>query len=185
MAIVRQRVCSGCHVVTLSLCSRPRFVSQCRWARCRLDRTLRKWNSGGRSSIPRTSPEPDPVKGKEELRATVQRLVDSHFNLILPWVTFGYLVALDNTDYQKSHPAAGWDALGYLIQEATRQGLAVHLWYSFTEYREADSPDFDPQVGGNPEWAARRIDELVPGYPVAKGKEYGLAEAQMLKSRSG
>jgi uncharacterized lipoprotein YddW (UPF0748 family) len=110
----------------------------------------------------------DETKGKEQIRATVQKFADLHLNLVLPWTSTGYLVALENSEYQEAHPTARWDALGYLIREATKHGLAVHLWYAPTEYRDASWPDFDPKVGGNPKWAARRIDELVPNYPIAK-----------------
>src|SRR5262249_43091950 len=104
----------------------------------------------------------DPAKGKEQVRAMVRRLGDAHFNLILPWIKSDYLVALEDAEYRKKHPTAGWDALGALIEEATRAGISVQLWYAFTEYRSAGSPDFDPRVGGNPQWAARRIDEMAP-----------------------
>jgi uncharacterized lipoprotein YddW (UPF0748 family) len=104
----------------------------------------------------------DPVKGKEQVRVAVRRLAEAHFNLILPWTTSGYLVALDHPEYLAFHPTARWDALGVLVDEASRAGLAVHLWYAFSEDRSRNSPDFDPRVGGNPEWAARRIRESVP-----------------------
>lgn len=109
----------------------------------------------------------DPVQGKKQVRETVQRLAEAHVNLLLAWATSGYLVALTNPRYVKAHPTAAWDALGFLIQEAGANGLPVHLWYSFTDYRAAGSPDFDPEVGGDPDWAAVRIDELLQNYPTA------------------
>lgn len=104
----------------------------------------------------------DPVKGRQQVQSAVRHLADAHFNLILPWIPAGYLVALDHTEYLAFHPSARWDALGVLIDEGARAGLAVHLWYAFSEDRSRNSPDFDPRVGGNPEWAARRIHELIP-----------------------
>lgn len=121
---------------------------------------------------PEESFDSDPVKGKQQIRDAVRRLADAHFNLILPWTKNGYFVALDNPEYQFSHPMAKWDALGFLIEEASRSGIGVELWYAFTEYRSDKSPDFDPRVGGNPEWAARRLGELIPdpktGRPVPR-----------------
>ena len=104
----------------------------------------------------------DPVKGKQQVRSLVGRLAEAHFNLILPWTSAGYLVALEHPEYLALHPTARWDGIGVLIEEAARAGLAVHLWYAFSEDRSPKSPDFDPRVGGNPEWAARRVDELIP-----------------------
>lgn len=104
----------------------------------------------------------DPVKGKEQVRSLVGRLAEAHFNLILPWTLVGYLVALEHPEYLDLYPTARWDGMGVLIDEAARAGLAVHLWYAFSEDRSQKSPDFDPRVGGNHEWAARRIHELVP-----------------------
>jgi uncharacterized lipoprotein YddW (UPF0748 family) len=111
---------------------------------------------------PEGSFDADPVKGKKQIRAAVRRLADAHFNLILPWTLDGYLVALEHPEYLSSHPQARWDALGFLIEEASRVGLDTELWYAFAEYRSRKSPDFDPRVGGNLEWAARRLGELVP-----------------------
>jgi uncharacterized lipoprotein YddW (UPF0748 family) len=104
----------------------------------------------------------DPRKGGQQVRATVGRRAEAGFNLILPWTKVGYLVALEHSEYLAAHPTARWDAIGFLIDKSSRAGLDVHLWYAFTEYRSRTSPDFDPRVGGNLEWAARRIDELLP-----------------------
>lgn len=123
----------------------------------------------------------DPTTGKKQIHDTVQRLADAHLNLLLAWATSGYLVGLTNSHYAKAHPTARWDALGCLVQEADAKGLPVHLWYSFTDYRATDSPDFDPEVGGNPEWAAVRIDELLPDYPTAKGAPRASLWARFLK----
>jgi hypothetical protein len=105
----------------------------------------------------------DPVKGKEQVRATVARLANARFNLVLPWIRSGYLVALNEETYRKEHPTAGWDALGVLIEEANSAGLDSHIWYSFTSYRKPSSPDFDPRLGGDPNWAARHINQLRSG----------------------
>lgn len=123
----------------------------------------------------------DPVKGKEEIRKTVHRLAETNVNLLLAWATSGYLVGLTNSHYANRHPTAKWDALGYLIHEAAGQGLPVHLWYSFTDYRSANSPDFNPKVGGNPEWGAVRIDEFLPNYPTAKGAVRAAEWSRFLK----
>ena len=104
----------------------------------------------------------DPAKGKEQVHSTVQKLAENNFNLILPWVTSDYLVALDDAEYQKQVPNAGWDSLGVLNEEAARAGLSVDIWYAFTEYRKARSSDYDPRVGGDPQWAALRMNEYRP-----------------------
>ena len=110
---------------------------------------------------------PDPATGKAQIRDTVERLADARLNSLLAWATSGFLVGLTNPRYAKIHPPAQWDALGYLIEQAGRKGLPVHLWYSFTDYRDINSPDFDPEVGGNPDWAAIRVDEFLPDYPIS------------------
>jgi uncharacterized lipoprotein YddW (UPF0748 family) len=104
----------------------------------------------------------DPEKGKEQVHSTVQRLAENNFNLILPWVTSDYLVALDDAEYQKQVRNASWDSLGTLIEESARAGLSVDIWYAFTEYRNARSSDYDPRVGGDPKWAALRMNEYRP-----------------------
>ena len=106
--------------------------------------------------------EADPVKGKEHLRRTVQKLADSRFNLVLPGMTTDYLVALEDAGYRRANPGAGWDSLGVLIDECARAGLSVDIWYAFTEYRDAKSSDYNPRVGGNPQWAALRMNEYRP-----------------------
>lgn len=112
---------------------------------------------------------PDPATGRKQIYETVERLSGARLNMLLAWATSGFLVGLTHPRYASSHPQARWDALGHLIQEARAKNLPVHLWYSFTDYRSVDSPDFDPEVGGNPDWAAVRIDEFLPNYPVASG----------------
>ena len=102
----------------------------------------------------------DPLKGKEQIRATIGRLADARFNLVLPWIGSGYLVALDDEKYRRDHLTARWDAIGVLIEEAHGAGLDSHIWYSFTSYRSPSSPDLDPRVGGDPNWAARHIKEF-------------------------
>src|SRR5262249_15480537 len=97
-----------------------------------------------------------------QVRAMVRRLADTHFNLILPWIKSDHLVALEDAEYGKKHPTASWDALGRVSEEAARAGVSVQIWDAFTEYRAAGSPDFEPPVGVHPQWAARRIDELLP-----------------------
>jgi len=111
---------------------------------------------------PESAFDADPARGKQQVAETVRKLAQANFNLILPWTKSGYLVALVDADYQKDHPTARWDALGTLIEEASKHGIAVHLWYSFTYYKSAKSPEFDPKKQGDPKWAARRIDELLP-----------------------
>ena len=101
----------------------------------------------------------DPAKGREQVRATVGKLAESNVNLILPWVTSDYLVALEDAAYRPGQPGSGWDSLGVLIEEAARAGLSVETWYAFTEYRNAKSSDYDPRVGGDLKWAALRLNE--------------------------
>jgi uncharacterized lipoprotein YddW (UPF0748 family) len=104
----------------------------------------------------------DPVSGKEQVHRTIQKLAEHNFNLVLPWVTSDYLVALGDPEYQNKNRNAAWDCLGVLIEECARAGLSAQMWYAFTEYRNAKSSDFDPRVGGDPKWAAVRINEYRP-----------------------
>ena len=126
----------------------------------------------------------DPDRGKEEVRLFVERIADANFNLIFPWVRSEYLAALTDEDYQKKVPIARWDALGELIKEAHEKGLEVHLWYSFTHYKSASSPDFNPKHGGNPGWAARRIDEIIPDKKTGKPVPRRMADACPLHSEA-
>src|SRR5215472_6790678 len=106
--------------------------------------------------------EADPVQGKEQVGRTVRKLAEHNFNLVLPWVTSDYFVALDDSKYREKNRSAAWDSLGVLIEECARAGLSVEIWYAFTEYRNAKSSDYDPRVGGDPKWAALRINEYRP-----------------------
>jgi uncharacterized lipoprotein YddW (UPF0748 family) len=106
---------------------------------------------------------PEPAAGRAQIEAFVKRCALANLNLILPWTRSDYLVALDDPKYQKRFPTAKWDALGCLIETAAKHHIQVHLWYSLTYYKEHDSPEFNPEAGGNPDWAAVREDELVPG----------------------
>lgn len=102
----------------------------------------------------------DPEKGKQDIEQFVNQLADANINLILPWVRSEYVAALTDEAYQKQVPIAKWDALGELVKAAHEKGLQVQIWYSFTYYKSPASPDFNSQHGGNPEWAARQMDEL-------------------------
>jgi uncharacterized lipoprotein YddW (UPF0748 family) len=104
----------------------------------------------------------DPSEGKRQVRELVEKFALANFNLVLPWIKSDYLVALDSPLYAESHPTARWDALGVLIDECATRKISVEMWYGFTDYRDAKSPDYDPRVGGDPTWTARRLDELVP-----------------------
>jgi hypothetical protein len=105
----------------------------------------------------------DPAKGKAQLHRTVQRFAEHNFNLILPSINTDYLVALENADYRNGrNGSAAWDSLGVLIEECSSAGLSVDIWYAPTEYRRQTSSDFDPRVGGDPKWAALRINEYRP-----------------------
>jgi uncharacterized lipoprotein YddW (UPF0748 family) len=42
------------------------------------------------------------------------------------------------------------------------------MWYSFTDYRDPKSPEFDPAIGGSTEWMAKRLDEVLPGQTTMK-----------------
>lgn len=108
----------------------------------------------------------DPIQGKAEVQAFVDRYADANFNLVLPWVLSEYMAALTDPAYQSSQPTAKWDALGELVRCAQQRHLQVHFWYSFTYYKSAGSPDFNPQHGGDPAWAARRVmPPKEPGQP--------------------
>jgi uncharacterized lipoprotein YddW (UPF0748 family) len=107
-------------------------------------------------------------EGKEQIKVMVNRFAAANFNTLLPWTVSGYLAALEHESYRKDHPTARWDALGVLIDEATKAGLDVDMWYSFTDYRDLGSPEFNPAVGGSPEWMAKRLDEVVPGQTLMK-----------------
>lgn len=104
----------------------------------------------------------DPENGKQEVQQLVDRLAKANFNLIFPWLRSEYLAALTDQRYQNQVPIAKWDAIAELVRAARQKGIEVYLWYSFTHYKSKSSPDFDPLHGGNPRWAARKIDELVP-----------------------
>ena len=110
----------------------------------------------------------DPEKGRLEVREFVRRFAQANFNLILPWIRSAYVAALTDENHRKSVPIAGWDALGELVKVAHESNVQVQVWYSFTDYHSPDSPDFNPKLGGNPAWAARRIDELVPDKTTGK-----------------
>jgi uncharacterized lipoprotein YddW (UPF0748 family) len=105
----------------------------------------------------------DAEKGKKEINDFTARLADAHFNAIFAWVTSEYAIALANEKYKKRLPQAEWDSVGELIQAAGRHHVHVHLWYSLTGYKNRESPEFDPEVGGNPQWIAKRVDEVYPG----------------------
>jgi uncharacterized lipoprotein YddW (UPF0748 family) len=102
------------------------------------------------------------AEGRKLVRDAVERFASTNFNLILPWVVSDFLMALEMEAYRDSHPTARWDALGVLIDESASRGIPVHIWYSFTAYRNRASSDFDPRVGGDPQWAAIRMDEFRP-----------------------
>ena len=111
---------------------------------------------------PEQHTDSDEKQGKAQIKAQVDRYARANFNLILPWTVSGYLAALENEAYLKDHPTARWDWLGYLIEEAAKVSIDVEMWYSFTDYRDPRSPEFNPAIGGSPTWAAKRIDELQP-----------------------
>jgi uncharacterized lipoprotein YddW (UPF0748 family) len=110
----------------------------------------------------------DPIQGPLDVRAFVDKLADTGFNLLLPWVSSIYmqsrtdtLVGKSRTKYQILDPYASWDSLGVLIDEAHKKGMQVHPWFGFTEGKDPRSPEFDPAVGGNVDWPARRVNEYL------------------------
>ena len=107
-------------------------------------------------------------EGKAQIKVMVERFARANFNLLLPWTVSGYLAALEHEEYRKDHPTAAWDYLGVLIDETTRLGLDVDMWYSFTDYRDLKSPEFNPAIGGSTEWMAKRLDEVMPGQTLMK-----------------
>lgn len=117
---------------------------------------------------PEQHTDADEKAGKAQIKAQVDRYARANFNLILPWTVSGYLAALEHEEYRKDHPTARWDWLGYLIEESAKAGIDVDMWYSFTDYRDPKSPEFNPAIGGSPQWMAKRIDELQPNQTVMK-----------------
>ena len=103
----------------------------------------------------------DPADGRKQARAMLEQFARANFNVVLPWIKSDYLVALDSPLYAAAHPTARWDVLGFLIDESAKLGMGLDLWYGFTDYRDAKSPDYDPRVGGDPSWVARRLDEVI------------------------
>jgi len=104
-------------------------------------------------------------KGKQQVRAEVQKLAEHNFNLILPWVPTEYLAALldGDAEFLKQCPNAAWDSLGVLLEECSKAGLAADIWYPPSEYRSSPTaPDFSTRLGGDPAWAAVRINEFRP-----------------------
>lgn len=116
----------------------------------------------------------DPGKGRQEVHQFVDRLSDANINLVLPWVRSEYMAALTDERYRKRIPTARWDALGELIKAAHQKGIQTHIWYSFTYYKSPSSPEFDPRHGGDPSWAARQVDELVPDPATGRLKPRGM-----------
>ncbi len=129
----------------------------------------------------------DPVEGKKEVHATVERLADANFNLIMPWVLSEYAAALTDTNYLAAAPNAKWDSLGELVREAELRKIKVHLWYSFTYYKSPQSPEFNPKHGGNTNWAALSLEnfqnksnpmtDLCPMHPEGRQWELKLIES--------
>ena len=111
---------------------------------------------------------PNEREGKTQIKAMVERYARANFTLLLPWTVSGYLAALDQQEYRQDHPTAEWDYLGVLIDEAKKLGLDVDMWYSFTDYRDPKSPEFNPALGGRKDWMAKRLDEVVPGQTLMK-----------------
>lgn len=110
----------------------------------------------------------DPQIGRQEVREWVEKVAAANFNLILPWTRSEYLAALVDAEYQRVVPIAKWDALGEIVRAASEKGIQVHLWYSFTYYKSPGSPEFNVTHKGNTDWAARRIDELIPDSATGK-----------------
>ncbi len=99
----------------------------------------------------------EPAEGAKQIHEFVNKVADANFNFVLPWVLSDYVAALTDNNYQTAFPAAKWDSLGTLIDAAGKRGMPVHIWYSFTYYKSAQSPEFNPKQGGNPEWSAKRL----------------------------
>ena len=100
----------------------------------------------------------EPAEGARQIDEFVNKVADANFNFVLPWVLSDYVAALTDTNYQATYPAAKWDSLGTLINAAGKRGMPVHLWYSFTYYKSAQSPEFNAKQGGNPAWSAKRLE---------------------------
>lgn len=117
---------------------------------------------------PEQHTDADEKTGKAQIKAQVDRYARANFNLILPWTVSSYLTAVEHEAYRKDHPTARWDWLGYLVEESAKAGIDVDMWYSFTDYRAPNSPEFDPKIGGSPTWMAKRLDEVNPNQTAMK-----------------
>jgi len=111
--------------------------------------------------------DPDPRKGMKDIHTLVDRMARANLNLMLPWVRTEYVAAFLDPEYPKDNVFAKlskWDALGELIKAAAERDIETHLWYSFTYYKSRLSYE----MRKHPEWAARRLDELVPDEKTGK-----------------
>lgn len=99
--------------------------------------------------------------GKREIQDCMARLKDAGFNTILVWLSSAYLAALADSRYLTQEPSAAWDSLGFLLEEAANKHLVAWIEYSFTSYKRANSPEFDPLLGGNPSWKALMLADRV------------------------
>lgn len=110
---------------------------------------------------------PDPEQGHKDIEAIVNRMARARLNLLLPWVRSEYVGALMDPEFPRDNAfarLAEWDALGELIAAAHKREIETHLWYSFTHYKSRLSHE----MRQHPEWAARRLDEIVPGHETGK-----------------
>ena len=101
---------------------------------------------------------PDPVRGKAQVRQWADRFARANLNTVYPWVESTYMAAVADPALVSSVPNAKWDALGELVRQCVKRGMQVQPWYSFTYYKSRSSPEFR----AHPDCRAVRLDELVP-----------------------
>lgn len=108
----------------------------------------------------------DAERGRKQAARLARRLARAGFNLVLIWAPSTCLAAREHTDLLPYCPHAAWDYLAELTARCRARGLAVHLWYSPVAYKGPGSPEFAPEAGGDPAWAAvRRKDSPPPVQP--------------------
>ena len=102
----------------------------------------------------------DPARGRAEVQACINRLADAHFNAVFIWMRSEYAAAIQDERFRPLAPLATWDAVEEAMSAASKCGLQTHLWYSFTHYKSAQSPEFNRGAGGDPTWASMSVEEL-------------------------
>ncbi len=121
----------------------------------------------------------EPARGRAQAADLARRLARAGFNLVLAWAPSTCLAAREHPRFLRYCPTAAWDALAEFTAQCRRRGLTVHLWYSPVAYKGPGSPEFQPDAGGDPAWAAVRragappprqpaMSDLCPQHPGAR-----------------